>query len=90
MVSAVCPNCNIILVEANSATMADLGAAENEAVALGAKFVSNSWGGGESSSQTSDDTSYVKRASPSPLICGVSTATIWPVSRPNLFAARPL
>ncbi|MET7575713.1 putative Ig domain-containing protein, partial [Streptomyces sp. NPDC005492] len=60
MVSAVCPNCSIILVEANSASMADLGAAENEAVALGAKFVSNSWGGGEDSSQTSDDTSYFK------------------------------
>ncbi|WP_030948066.1 putative Ig domain-containing protein [Streptomyces sp. NRRL S-646] len=60
MVSAVCPNCSIILVEANSATMADLGTAENEAVALGAKFVSNSWGGSESSSQTSDDTSYFK------------------------------
>ncbi|MER6574037.1 hypothetical protein ABT288_49940, partial [Streptomyces sp. NPDC001093] len=60
MVSAVCPNCSIILVEANSASMADLGAAENEAVALGAKFVSNSWGGSESSSQTSDDTSYFK------------------------------
>ncbi|WP_420856331.1 S53 family peptidase, partial [Streptomyces malaysiense] len=60
MVSAVCPNCNIILVEANAATMADLGAAENEAVALGAKFVSNSWGGGEDSTQTSDDASYFK------------------------------
>ncbi|MEV5959941.1 putative Ig domain-containing protein, partial [Streptomyces sp. NPDC051987] len=60
MVSAVCPNCNIILVEANSATDADLGTAENEAVALGAKFVSNSWGGSESSSQTSEDTSYFK------------------------------
>ncbi|WP_329315982.1 putative Ig domain-containing protein [Streptomyces sp. NBC_01262] len=60
MVSAVCPNCNIILVEANSATDADLGAAENEAVALGAKFVSNSWGGDESSSQTSSDTAYFK------------------------------
>ncbi|MCD9873853.1 putative Ig domain-containing protein [Streptomyces guryensis] len=60
MVSAVCPNCNIILVEANSATDADLGAAENEAVALGAKFVSNSWGGSESSSQTGEDTSYFK------------------------------
>ncbi|MCX3063030.1 putative Ig domain-containing protein [Streptomyces beihaiensis] len=58
MVSAVCPNCNIILVEANSASMADLGAAENEAVALGAKFISNSWGGGESSSQTSQDAQY--------------------------------
>ncbi|MFG3017075.1 putative Ig domain-containing protein [Streptomyces sp. NPDC048254] len=60
MVSAVCPNCNIILVEANSATDSDLGTAENEAVTLGAKFVSNSWGGSESSSQTSEDTSYFK------------------------------
>jgi len=60
MVSAVCPNCNIILVEANSASDTDLGIAENEAVALGAKFVSNSWGGSESSSQTSEDTSYFK------------------------------
>jgi len=60
MVSAVCPNCNIILVEANSASNTDLGIAENEAVALGAKFVSNSWGGSESSSQTSEDSSYFK------------------------------
>ncbi|MFF4057179.1 putative Ig domain-containing protein [Streptomyces sp. NPDC001668] len=60
MVSAVCPNCNIILVEANSANDSDLGIAENEAVALGAKFVSNSWGGDEASSQTSEDTSYFK------------------------------
>ncbi|RPF36132.1 S53 family peptidase [Streptomyces sp. TLI_185] len=60
MVSAVCPNCNIILVEANSANDTDLGIAENEAVSLGAKFVSNSWGGSESSSQTSEDTSYFK------------------------------
>ncbi|MEH0578400.1 putative Ig domain-containing protein [Streptomyces sp. B21-108] len=60
MVSAVCPNCNIVLVEASSATDSDLGIAENEAVALGAKVVSNSWGGGESSSQTSEDTQYFK------------------------------
>ncbi|MEW2038959.1 hypothetical protein AB0885_17975, partial [Streptomyces sp. NPDC005534] len=60
MVSAVCPNCNIVLVEANSANDTDLGTAENEAVALGAKFVSNSWGGAEASSQTSEDTAYFK------------------------------
>ncbi|MBY8344089.1 putative Ig domain-containing protein [Streptomyces sp. KC 17012] len=60
MVSAVCPNCSIILVEANSANDTDLGTAENEAVALGAKVVSNSWGGSEASSQTSEDTSYFK------------------------------
>nr|WSY53675.1 S53 family peptidase [Streptomyces sp. NBC_00886] len=58
MASAVCPKCNILLVEATSATMASLGTAVNEAVTLGAKFVSNSYGGSESSSDTSYDTSY--------------------------------
>ncbi|WP_031159520.1 putative Ig domain-containing protein [Streptomyces durhamensis] len=60
MVSAVCPNCSIVLVEANSANDSDLGTAENEAVALGAKVVSNSWGGSESSAQTGEDTQYFK------------------------------
>ncbi|MGW0997691.1 putative Ig domain-containing protein [Streptomyces sp. NPDC002520] len=60
MVSAVCPNCNIILVEANSANDTDLGIAENEAVTLGAKVVSNSWGGSEASGQTTEDTQYFK------------------------------
>jgi len=58
MVSAIAPNAHIILVEAKSATTANLGTAVNEAVALGAKFVSNSYGGGESSSDTSYDSSY--------------------------------
>ncbi|WP_317443598.1 putative Ig domain-containing protein [Streptomyces collinus] len=60
MVSAVCPNCSIVLVEASSANDSDLGIAENEAVSLGAKFVSNSWGGSESSTQTTEDTQYFK------------------------------
>ncbi|MEW2274804.1 S53 family peptidase [Streptomyces griseofuscus] len=60
MASAICPNCNILLVEAKSATMANLGTAVNEAVTLGAKYVSNSYGGSESSSDTSYDTSYFK------------------------------
>jgi subtilase family serine protease len=58
MVSAIAPGAHILLVEANSANMSDLGAAENEAVALGAKFVSNSWGGSEDSSVSSSDSSY--------------------------------
>ncbi|GAA4206782.1 putative Ig domain-containing protein [Actinocatenispora rupis] len=58
MVSAVAPKANIILVEANSATDSDLYTAEDEAVTLGAKFVSNSWGGSESSTQTSDDAHF--------------------------------
>jgi putative Ig domain-containing protein len=60
MVSAICPLCHIILVEATSASDANLGTAVNSAVNLGAKFVSNSYGGGESSSDTTYDTEYYK------------------------------
>ena len=52
MVSAVCPSCKILLVEANSAYDSDLFVAEDRAVTLGARYVSNSWGGGEWSGQT--------------------------------------
>ncbi|GAA3842929.1 peptidase S8 [Streptomyces coacervatus] len=62
MASAICPNCNILLVEATSATMANLGTAVNRAVTLGAKYVSNSYGGSESSSDTSYDSSYFNHA----------------------------
>ncbi|MGN9763114.1 S53 family peptidase [Streptomyces sp. SD31] len=58
MASATCPNCHILLVEASSASMEDLGAAVNEAVKLGAKYVSNSYGGSESSSDTTYDSTY--------------------------------
>jgi len=47
MVSAVCPKCHILIVEANSSTDANLGAAANEAATLGATEISNSYGGGE-------------------------------------------
>jgi subtilase family serine protease len=58
MVSAVAPNAHILLVEASSANMSDLGTAVNQAVSQGAKFVSNSYGGSEDSSDTSADSSY--------------------------------
>jgi subtilase family serine protease len=58
MASAICPNCGILLVEAKSASMANLGTAVNEAVKLGAKYVSNSYGGSESSSDSTYDSSY--------------------------------
>lgn len=47
MVSAVCPNCHILIVEANSATTSNLDAAVNEAAKLGATEISNSYGGSE-------------------------------------------
>jgi subtilase family serine protease len=58
MVSAVCPNCKILLVEATSPTTANLGTAVNTAVSLGAKYVSNSYGGSEYSAETSDSNSF--------------------------------
>ncbi|MEV6006544.1 putative Ig domain-containing protein [Streptomyces sp. NPDC051976] len=58
MVSAVCPQCHILLVEATSASMDDLGTAVNQAVSQGAKYVSNSYGGSEDSSDTTADTQY--------------------------------
>jgi subtilase family serine protease len=60
MVSAVCPNCHIILVEATTNSLTNLGTAVNEAAKLGANAISNSYGGGESSSETSYDTSYYR------------------------------
>jgi hypothetical protein len=58
MVSAICPNCHILLVEANGADIADLGTAVNTAVKMGAKFVSNSYGQSESSSDPGYDAAY--------------------------------
>lgn len=44
MVSAICPNCHILLVEAETNEEVDLYEAESEAVKLGATEISNSWG----------------------------------------------
>jgi subtilase family serine protease len=58
MVSTICPHCDIVLVEADSNSFSDLFAAEAEAVSLGAHVVNNSWGSGEFSGETSDDSSF--------------------------------
>ena len=47
MVSATCPACKILLVEATSASFADLGTAVDTAARLGATAISNSYGGSE-------------------------------------------
>jgi subtilase family serine protease len=51
MVSSMCPNCKILLVQASSASFADLAAAVNYAASQ-AHVVSNSYGGGETGSQS--------------------------------------
>ena len=55
MASAICPNCSIDLVEANSTSFSDLGTAANTAAGLpGVVAVSNSYGGSEFSGETTD------------------------------------
>ena len=58
MVSAICPNCHILLVEASNADLPDLGAGVNAAVSLGAAFVSNSYGGAESAADPTFDAEF--------------------------------
>jgi subtilase family serine protease len=59
MVSAICPRCKIDLVEANSDSGNGLFVAEQTAATtLGAKYISNSWGGSETSSDTTMDSQY--------------------------------
>ena len=52
MASATCPDCRIILVQADSPTLANLAAAVNTAASLGAFVISNSYGGSETGSTT--------------------------------------
>jgi subtilase family serine protease len=48
MVSAICPACHILLVEATSSAINDLALSVDTAAALGANAISNSYGGPES------------------------------------------
>ena len=59
MVSAICPNCNILLVEANSASITDLGTAVAYA-AKHANAISNSYGAAEFSGEQSYDSYYTQ------------------------------
>jgi hypothetical protein len=58
MVSAICPTCKILLVEADDNFSNNLGTAVNQAVAQGARFVSNSYGGDEGPDESQDDDAY--------------------------------
>jgi subtilase family serine protease len=58
MVSATCPYCHILLVEASSNGYNDLGAAVDEAASLGAAAISNSYGGSEWSGEATEDPHY--------------------------------
>lgn len=58
MVSAACPHCSIVLVEANSASLDDLGASVDTAAATGARAISNSYYAAEWSGESTEDAHY--------------------------------
>jgi len=58
MASAICPNCHVKLVEAASNSFANLATAVDEAAALGATQISNSYGGREYSSEVTAQSHY--------------------------------
>ena len=59
MASAICPNCHILLVEASSNSFANLLAADDYAASQ-TSWISNSWSGGESSGEASNDSHFNK------------------------------
>jgi subtilase family serine protease len=58
MVSAICPSCHILLVEADTNSLSNLATAVDTAARLGANTISNSYGGAEFSSETTSDSHY--------------------------------
>jgi hypothetical protein len=58
MAHSVCESCKILLVEAESESLANLAASVNEAVMLGASEVSNSYGAPESQMGASEQAAY--------------------------------
>src|SRR3954453_22926189 len=58
MVSAMCPNCHILLVQGDDSLVTNLAAATDRAAAMGAKAISNSYGLTESTSLSPYEGSY--------------------------------
>src|SRR5205085_10090866 len=58
MVSAICPNCNILLDEATTSSMQDLETSNDTAAKLGANVINNSYGISEYSAETTEESRY--------------------------------
>ena len=88
---AMAPSAKIILVEAASNSLSNLLAAErvaaNLVAAAGGGEVSNSWGSGEFSSETSFDATFIKAGVVFFASTGDSPGTEWPSVSPNVVAA---
>jgi subtilase family serine protease len=87
MASAMCSGCKIVLVQATSATFANLAAAVRTAAAMpGVTVISNSYGGGEAGS-TSYEPSYNQPGKAVTVSTGDSGYGVsFPASSPNVIA----
>lgn len=85
MVSAICPNCKILLVEAASNSTANLTTAEDYATAH-ANYVSNSWSGSESSASSTDSHYQIagKVITAATGDSGYNTTAQWPAILPGV------
>ena len=87
MVSAICPNCKILLVEASSNSLSNLATAAAYA-AKHAQVVSNSYGGSEFSSETSFNSYYTSSNAVFVVSSGDSGYGVqFPAAAPNVVAA---
>lgn len=87
MVSAACPKCHVLLVEATTNSSANLDAAEDEAVELGATGISNSWGSKEVEGDSSRDTYFTHHDVPITFSAGDSGYEVeYPASSPDVIA----
>ncbi|MGH3404642.1 MAG: putative Ig domain-containing protein [Streptosporangiaceae bacterium] len=87
MASAICPLCNIVLVEATNDSGNGLDVAENAAANV-AGYISNSWGGTETSSDTTlDSTDFNHPGDVITASAGDSDfGVIYPATSPNVVA----
>ncbi|HZZ00740.1 MAG TPA: hypothetical protein VFE36_14325 [Candidatus Baltobacteraceae bacterium] len=84
MVSAVCPRCPILLVEADSPAMDDLGASVDTAVSLGARVVSNSYYATEWAGETTEDVHYNHPGVAMTVSSGDEAAAYYPAASPHV------
>jgi subtilase family serine protease len=88
MASAVCPACHLLVVQATTNDLNDLGAAVDTAVRLGADVVSNSYGTGvEFSGQTALESHYIHPGHPLVVAAGdIGYSVAFPAASPHVTA----
>lgn len=86
MVSASCPRCSLLLVEAKSASIDDLGSSVDEAVARGARIVSNSYYAFEWANEMAEDAHYHHAGVAITVSSGDAAETFYPAASPHVTA----